>query len=242
MSILQDRVAIVTGSSSGMGAAIAVALGAEGMKVALAARRPDRLQEVAEKVAATGAETFVRPTDVTSEPQVEALFAATVERFGRVDLLVHSAGVPQATPIEQMSLAEWDSVLAANLSSAFLCGREAFRRMKPQRRGRIIFIGSVAAKSPRPDAAAYVAAKHGLDGLTKSLALDGRDVGVAVSVLHPGYTVTGFGPGAGGEPGHMAMDARDIARIVVLMASLPDEQNLLEAVTLPLGMPFLGRG
>ena len=179
---------------------------------------------------------------MTVEAQVEALFAFAVGQFGQVDLVVSSAGVPQSTPIEETSLQEWRTVLDANLTSAFLCGREALKLMKPQKRGRIISIGSVAARSARPNAVAYVAAKWGLDGLTRAMALDGRDHGVAVSVLHPGFTVTGFGPGAGGKPGHMAMDADDIAQIVVLMASLPDEQNLLEAITLPLGMPFLGRG
>ena len=242
MTQLKDRVVVVTGSSSGMGAAMARAFGAEGCKVVLAARRADRLQAVADEIAAAGGSALAIPADVTDESQVEALFARTAEVHGRVDVLVHSAGAPQATPIEDMRLSEWKAVLDANLSSAFLCGREAYRRMKPEGRGRIIFIGSVAARSPRPNAAAYVAAKYGLDGLTRALALDGRDHGVAVSVLHPGFTVTGFGPGAGGEPGRMAMDPNDIARIVILMASLPDHHNLLEAITLPLGMPFLGRG
>ena len=143
---------------------------------------------------------------------------------------------------EAMSLAEWHAVMDANLTSCFLAGREAMKIMKPRGRGRVIFIGSVAARSPRPDAAAYVTAKYGLDGLTRALALDGRDNGVAVSVLHPGFTVTGFGPGADGGVGRNAMDPRNIARIVLLMASLPDEQNMLEVITLPLGMPFLGRG
>jgi|WetSurMetagenome_2_1015567.scaffolds.fasta_scaffold147259_2 NAD(P)-dependent dehydrogenase (short-subunit alcohol dehydrogenase family) len=239
---LEGRVALVTGSSSGMGAEIAKALAAEGMRVAIAARRPDKLQAVADAIAEAGGEVLAHPADVTVEAEVEALFASVLERFGRIDLVVNSAGVPQATPVEKMSLAEWRAVLDANLTSAFLCGREAMKVMKPQGRGRIISIGSIAARSPRPDAAAYVAAKWGLDGLTRALALDGRDHGVAVSVLHPGFTVTGFGPGADGGVGRNAMDPRDIARILVLMASLPDEQNLLEAVTLPLGMPFLGRG
>jgi NAD(P)-dependent dehydrogenase (short-subunit alcohol dehydrogenase family) len=239
---LKDRVAIVTGSSSGMGAAIARALAGEGMKLVLAARRPDRLAAVAGDIEAAGGTALAVPTDVTVETDVEALFNAAVLRFGRVDLVVSCAGVPQNTPIEQMSLAEWRQVLDANLTSAFLCGREGLKLMKPQGRGRIISIGSIAARGPRPNAAAYVAAKAGLDGLTRAMALDGRDHGVAVSVLHPGFTVTGFGPDADGQVGRGAMDPRDVARIVVLMASLPDEQNLLEAITLPLGMPFLGRG
>ena len=239
---LEGRTAVVTGSSSGMGAEIAKALAAEGMSVMLAARRADRLEAVAAEIAAAGGKAMVHTTDCTQEGEVEALFRAAEERLGRIDLLVNSTGVPQATPIDQMSLDEWRMVIDANLTSVFLASREALKRMKPQGRGRIISIGSVASQSPRLHAAAYVAAKYGLDGLTRSLALEGRDHGVAASVLHPGFTVTGFGPDADGKPGRNAMDPRDIAQIVVVMASMPDEHNLLEALVLPLGMPFLGRG
>lgn len=239
---LEGRVGLVTGSSSGMGEQIARALAGEGMRLAIAARRADKLQAVADGIAAGGGEVLARPTDVTVEGDVEGLFGDVIARYGRLDLLVNCAGVPQATPVEDMSLAEWRTVLDANLTSAFLCGREAMKLMKPQGRGRIISIGSIAARSARPHAAAYVAAKWGLDGLTRAMALEGRDQGVAVSVLHPGFTVTGFGPDVAGGVGRDAMDPRDIARIVVLMASLPDEHNLLEALALPLGMPFLGRG
>ena len=239
---LEGRTAIVTGSSSGMGAEIARALAAQGMSVMLAARRADRLEAIAAGIAADGGKALVHPADCTLEPDVEALFADAVARMGGVDLLVNSTGVPQATPIDEMSLAEWRTVIDANLTSVFLASREALRLMKPRGRGRIISIGSVASQSPRLHAAAYVSAKYALDGLTRSLALEGRDHGVAASVLHPGYTVTGFGPGADGKPGRNAMDPRDVAQMVVLMASLPDETNMLEALALPLGMPFLGRG
>ena len=239
---LAGRTAIVTGSSSGMGAEITKALAAEGMTVMLAARRTDKLEAIAGEIAAAGGKAVVHPADCTREDEVEALFRDADERLGRIDLMVNSTGVPQATPIDQMSLAEWRTVIDANLTSVFLSSREALKRMKAQGRGRIISIGSVASQSPRLHAAAYVAAKYGLDGLTRSLALEGRDHGVAASVLHPGFTVTGFGPDADGKPGRNAMDPRDIAQIVVLMASMPDEHNLLEALVLPLGMPFLGRG
>ena len=242
MDQFKDKTAIVTGASSGMGEAIARALAVEGAVVALAARRKDRLDAIVAEIAAAGGSAFAVPTDVTVEAEVEALFRTVMHRQGRLDLVVASAGVPQATPIEQMSLAEWHAVMDANLTSCFLAGREALKIMKPQGRGRVIFIGSVAARSARPHAAAYVAAKAGLDGLNRALALDGRDHGVAVSVLHPGFTVTGFGPGADGGVGRNAMDPRNIARIILLMASLPDDQNVLEVLTLPLGMPFLGRG
>ncbi|HEX4097790.1 MAG TPA: SDR family oxidoreductase [Caulobacteraceae bacterium] len=239
---LEGRTAIVTGSSSGMGAEIARALAAEGMNVMLAARRADRLEQVAGEISAAGGTAVSHPADCAKEAEVEALFRAAVERFGHLDLLVNSTGVPQATPIDEMSLAEWQAVIDANLTSVFLASREAMKLMKTRGRGRIISIGSVASQSPRLHAAAYVTAKYGLDGLTRSLALEGRDHGVAASVLHPGYTVTGFGPGADGKPGRNAMDPRDVAQMVVLMASLPDETNMLEALALPLGMPFLGRG
>ena len=239
---LEGRTAIVTGSSSGMGAEIAKALAAEGVKVMLAARRAERLEAVAQGIAAAGGTALVHPTDCTQEAEVETLFADADDRLGRIDLVVNSTGVPQATPVDEMSLAEWRTVLDANLTSVFLAGREAMKRMKAQGRGRIISIGSVASQSPRPNAAAYVAAKWGLDGLTRAMALEGRDHGVAVSVMHPGFTITGFGPDVTGKPGRNAMDPRDVAQIVVLMASLPDEHNLLEALALPLGMPFLGRG
>jgi len=239
---LGGRTAIVTGSSSGMGAEIAKALAAEGMIVMLAARRTERLEAIAGEIVAAGGKAFVHADDCTLEDEVETLFRAADERLGRIDLLVNSTGVPQATPIDQMSLDEWRTVIDANLTSVFLASREALKRMKAQGRGRIVSIGSVASQSPRLHAAAYVAAKYGLDGLTRSLALEGRDHGVAASVLHPGFTVTGFGPDADGKSGRNAMDPRDIAQIVVLMASMPDEHNLLEALVLPLGMPFLGRG
>jgi NAD(P)-dependent dehydrogenase (short-subunit alcohol dehydrogenase family) len=242
MSRLEGRIAIVTGASSGIGAAVARAVAAEGASVVLAARRPAQLEATAKEIEKAGGVVLPVPTDVTDEGQVVALFETAVDRFGRVDLLVNCAGAPQATPTEQMSLAEWRSVIDANLTSVFLCAREAMKRMKPAGRGRIVTIGSVAARMPRPDAVAYVAAKSGLDGLNRALALEGRDFGVAVSLLHPGFTVTGFGPGADGGVGRNAMDPNEVARIVVLMATLPDEQNLLEAITLPLGMPFLGRG
>ncbi len=239
---LEGRTAIITGASSGMGAQIARGLAAEGMRVMLAARRRERLQDVASEITAAGGTALVHAADCTLEADVQALFEAADAGLGEIDLLVNSTGVPQATPITGMSLDEWRSVLDANLTSVFLAGREALKRMIPRGRGRIISIGSISARSPRANAAAYVAAKYGLDGLTRSMALEGRDHGVAVSVLHPGFTVTGFGPDADGRPGRNAMDPRDIAQIVVLMASLPDEHNLLEALTLPLGMPFLGRG
>lgn len=240
---LNDRVAIVTGASSGIGAATAKALALEGCKVVLAARRADKLAEVAGALAAQDLDARAQPTDVTDEAQVEALFRSARDWFGGVDILVNAAGIADHTPIEDLPLARWREVLDANLTSAFLCAKAAMRIMKPQGRGRIINIGSISAKSPRHDAPAYSASKYGLDGLTRWLALDGRAHGVSACILHPGFTVTDLAPELSrGRPPGAAMPADEVARLVVVMASVPDEMNVLEAVALPLSMPFLGRG
>jgi len=114
--------------------------------------------------------------------------------------------------------------------------------MIPAGGGRVINVGSISAKVPRPDTAAYAATKFGLEGLTHSLALDGRPHGIAVSMVHPGSTVSSLVPGITDQPRPGTMAASDVARVVVLMASLPDDVNLYESTILPVTMPFLGRG
>ena len=239
---LHGRIAVVTGASSGIGAAVAEALAEAGASLVLAARRLERLEDLAGRLRARGAIVAPHRTDVTREADVAALFAGVDAQFGRLDLLVNCAGIADHTPTEHLSLSRWREVLDTNLTSAFLCGREALVRMKRQKRGRIIFIGSISAKSPRPDAIAYTATKFALDGMTRSLALDARGDGIAVSILHPGSTVTELVPNMAGRPKADSMSAADVARAVLLMASLPDEVNFLEALMLPLGQPFLGRG
>jgi len=242
MSPLRERVALVTGASSGIGAAAATALAQAGATVVLAARRFDRLEALAQSLHAQGLTAVPIRADLTLESDVTALFESIDSQFGRLDLLVGCAGVADHTSTERLSLERWREVVDANLTSAFLCSREALLRMKRQRRGRIVLIGSISAKSPRPNAIAYTATKYALEGMTRSLALDGREHGVAVSILHPGSTATELVADMGGRPKTQTMAALDVARAIVLMASLPDETNMLEAIMLPLGQPFLGRG
>ena len=156
--------------------------------------------------------------------------------------MVNSAGFADHTPTEDLSLARWQDIVDTNLTGCFLSCREALRRMKVQRKGRIINIGSISAKSPRPNSIGYTSTKFALEGMTRSLALDGRDFGVAVSILHPGSTKTELMPGMESKSPNESMNANDVARVAALMASLPDETNLLEALIFPLGQPFLGRG
>ena len=243
MGQLQEQVAVITGANSGIGARIAAAFASEDARTVLAARRRDRLEALAEEIQGAGGRALVVSTDVTDEAQVAALFQKTTDAFGRVDILVNNAGIVGAGPTEELSLEVWQRVLDVNLTGAFLCSREALRIMRPRRSGRIINIGSVSAKVPRADSAAYTTSKFGLEGLTRSLALDARSSGIAVSILHPGNTVTPIWRGReeiARKEGAMSPD--DVARIVVMMATLPPELNLLEGVILPVSMPFVGRG
>jgi NAD(P)-dependent dehydrogenase (short-subunit alcohol dehydrogenase family) len=241
-SILRDRIVIVTGASSGIGEATALAFAAAGAKVVIAARRAERLKALAAQIEGAGRTAFAVPADVTREEDVLRLFASAVERFGRVDVLINNAGIADARPTDALSLERWRQVIDTNLTSAFLCSREALRLMKPQGRGRIINIGSLSAHVPRPDSAAYTASKFALDGLTRSMAVDARGHGIAVSIFHPGMVMSELAPGMAAAPAELMSEASDTADILVHMASVPDHLNFLEGLMLPLKVPFLGRG
>ena len=247
MKQLQDRVAVVTGASRGLGRAIAEAFAEEGGKVVLAARRAALLEEVAAGIRAKGGIASVIVTDVTKEADVHALFAKAKEVFGRVDILVNNAGVPNFKPTEEMSLVEWQAIVDLNLTAVFLCSREALKVMKAQGGGRIINMGSISAWSPRPHSIGYTSTKAAVEAITRSLTYDGRAYGVVASVIHPGATATGFtkgrAPGAGATPQDYLMAPEHIARIAVLMCALPPEVNLFDATVLPNHQrSFFGRG
>lgn len=247
MKQLQDRVAIVTGANSGLGRAIAEAFAAEGAKVVLAARRKEVLDEVAAGIKAKGGVALAAPTDVTKEPEVIALFKTALDAFGGVNILVNNAGVAKGAPIEDLTLKTWQELIDVNLTAAFLCSREAVRTMKSRGGGRIINMASISSRAPRQHSAAYTTSKYAIEGLTRSLTLDGRAYGVVASVIHPGVVATGFTPGAkpgpGKTPQDYLMDPADVARIALLMCTLPPEVNLFDATILPNQQPsFLGRG
>jgi NAD(P)-dependent dehydrogenase (short-subunit alcohol dehydrogenase family) len=244
-----QRVAVVTGGGSGIGAAAAGGLAEDGWTVVLAGRHRDTL----DAVAAGRAGLDPVPADVTDEASVRALFATTVDRYGRVDLLFTNAG-RSARPVDldAHDLATWNSVVAVNLTGAFLCTREAFGIMRRQdpRGGRIINNGSISAHTPRPQSIAYTATKHALTGLTKSTALDGRPYGIACGQLDIGNAATdlaaGFVSGTAQADGSIRpeplMDVSNVARAVVYMASLPLDANVLTMTVMATTMPFVGRG
>ena len=248
---MPGRIAIVTGAGSGIGAATARALAGEGWQVVLAGRRADALQTVAGQDR-TGALRPV-PTDVADEASVRALFDEVVAVFGRVDLLFNNAGLSApARELDAVTLAEWQAVVAVNLTGAFLCSREAFRVMRAQqpRGGRIINNGSISAHAPRPMSAAYTATKHGISGLTKATSLDGRAYDIACGQIDVGNAATemtevmarGVQQADGSVRPEPRMAVEDVARAVVYMAGLPLDANVASLTVLATTMPYVGRG
>lgn len=250
---LQQKVAIITGAGSGIGKVSALALMKEGCTVALAGRRPDPLEEVAAEGKAAGGKALAIPTDVSDPASVKALFAKTVETFGRVDVLFNNAGVgAPAIPLEDLTLEQWRKVVDINLTGIFLCTQEAFRVMKAQtpRGGRIINNGSISAHAPRPFSSPYTATKHAVTGLTKSTSLDGRAYDIACGQIDIGNAATqmtarmadGVAQANGTRAPEPTMPAEDVARAVVYMASLPPEANVLSITVMATKMPLVGRG
>jgi NAD(P)-dependent dehydrogenase (short-subunit alcohol dehydrogenase family) len=242
VSILEGRVAVVTGASSGIGEACAIAFAEKGARVALAARRAERLAALVERIEGMGGEALAVTTDVTNEGDVDNLFAQAVERFGTVDVLINNAGIADSTPVDEMTLELWHRVIETNLTSAFLCSRAAFRIMKGKGRGRIVSIGSISARVPRQNSPAYAASKWGLDGLTRSLAIDGREFNIAASIFHPGIVATEIAPGAVKLPEDLTADPKDIADVIIHMCDIPDHLNFYEGLVVQNKIPFLGRG
>ena len=243
-------VAIVTGAGTGVGQAVAEALLGAGYKVALAGRRAEPLEELA---ARWPEGTLAQSTDVGDEAQVKALFEAVAARFGRVDLLFNNAGSgAPPVPLEELSLAQWQAVVDANLTGSFLCTREAFRAMKAQDPpgGRIVNNGSISAHVPRPNSAPYTATKHGVTGLTRSTILDGRAFGITCGQIDIGNAETpmtqrmkkGVLQPDGSTKVEPVMDVRHVADAVLYMAGLSPDANVRVLSVMANGMPFIGRG
>ena len=243
MGKLDGKVGVVTGGNRGIGAAIAHAFAREGASVVIAARDAERLQRTAAELQETGAAVLAVPTDITSEADVVSLFAQTVKRFGRVDVLVNNAGAFDGGPIDELSLETWEKVMAVNLRGPFLCTREAFKIMKAQQGGRIINVASISAQRVRMNSGPYSTSKHGLWGLTQCTALEGRPYGIAASCLHPGNTENERRAQRATEADQEPMMSCDeLAETALLMATLPPHVNMLEAIVLPVEQLYVGRG
>lgn len=247
-----NKVAIVTGAGTGVGKAAALALLADGYNVVLAGRRMEPLALVVAESGA-GARGLAVSTDVSDADSVQALFAAAVKAFGRVDVLFNNAGVnAPGIPLEDLTLAQWKNVVDINLTGMFLCIQQAFKTMKAQtpRGGRIINNGSISATTPRPNSIAYTSTKHAVQGLTKSASLDGRKYDIAVGQIDIGNAATEMAmrmaTGVIQANGEIAieplMDVAIVGQSILYMANLPLEANVLFHTVMATKMPFVGRG
>jgi NAD(P)-dependent dehydrogenase (short-subunit alcohol dehydrogenase family) len=246
------KVALITGAGSGIGRAVSLGLAQDGCAVVLAGRRREPLEATAAMIGAV-APVLVVPTDVGNPDAVRALFDRTAEAFGRLDILFNNAGVAApGVPLEDVTLEQWNAVVAANLTGAFFCTQQAFRLMKSQqpRGGRIINNGSIAAYVPRPNSAPYAATKHAITGLTKATSLDGRAYDIACGQIDIGNAATDLtarmAEGVPQANGTLApeprLDLEHVVHAVQYMARLPLDANVQFLTVMATKMPFIGRG
>ncbi|CFX11035.1 Short-chain dehydrogenase [Candidatus Filomicrobium marinum] len=247
------KVAVVTGAGTGIGRAVALTLHNAGYRVAVAGRRKDPLEETLAMAKATEDTMLIAPTDVADPLDVRALFKSVNQSFGRLDVLFNNAGVgAPAVPMEELTVEQWRKVVDINLSGVFYCCQEAIQLMKSQdpKGGRIINNGSISAHTPRPFTAPYTATKHAISGLTKSIALDGREHNIACSQIDIGNAATemteAFAKGVlqadGQKRPEARMDVQHVADAVLFMANLPLDANVLSMTIKATTMPYEGRG
>ena len=225
---LRGKVAVVTGAGRGIGRAIAFALANCGAEVILAARTAEQIQAVAEQITKNGGQARAIPTDVSEEAGIRDLFGQ-VGKSGRLDLLVNCAGIGRFGLLKDFSAQDFDKIMAVNLRGTFLCCREAMRMMAKQKRGFIINISSVVGFKGYARQAAYTASKHGVVGLSKSLAVEAQEYGVRVSVIMPGGVDTALVAQARPDLDRsILMQPEDIAQAVLYLLSLSERAHVDE--------------
>ena len=247
------KVAIVTGGGTGIGKHSALALLRDGYSVAIGGRRTEPLEATVVEAGDDAERMLAVQTDVGDPEAVRALFAKTMERFGRLDVLFNNAGFgAPKVPLEDLTYEQWQGVVDTNLTGSFLCTQEAFRIMKSQTPmgGRIINNGSISAQVPRVDSAPYTATKHGIAGLTKSTSLDGRKYNIACSQIDignaktdmTGRMETGMEQADGSVKVEPTFDVNRVADAVVFISNLPLDTTVLFMNIMASKMPFVGRG
>ncbi len=255
---MANKVALVTGGAGTIGRAIAKALLSGNISVILTGRRLAKLEEVKEsllegKPSSVDANVYAISSDISKEESVVKLFQeiSELDNCSGVDILVNNAGINStANSLDELSAADMEQVLGVNVVGAFLCAREAMKQMKQKPddgsgRGRIINVGSISAFSPRPNSTAYTTSKFAITGLSKSLALDGREHKIAVGTIHPGNVVSDLltpeeVERRGATEGFL--QAEDVAHCVLTMATLPYTVNVLDLTVIPTSQPLIGRG
>ncbi len=233
---LAGQVAIVTGAGRGIGRAIALALGREGARVALAARSNGELAAVAHELDQAGATAMAIPTDVRQEAMVVALVGRVLGEWQQVDVLVNAAGVATFAPVADSKLDDWEQMLAVNLRGAVLTCRAVLPAMMARRKGTIIGVGSVVTSRALPGSAAYTASKYGLLGFSRVLAEEMRPHGVRVGVISAGATDTPLWDAMPGAPARERMlRPEQVAEAALLMATMGENATLEEVRLLPAG-------
>jgi NAD(P)-dependent dehydrogenase (short-subunit alcohol dehydrogenase family) len=249
----QLKVALVTGAGTGIGRAVSIALINAGYAVVLTGRRLELLEETASLSKASEQDYLCVSCDVGDPKQVEHLFSELKQKYSKLDLLFNNAGV--STPkmlMEDISYEQWRSVIDTNLTGVFLCSQQAIRIMKSQTPvgGRIINNGSISAHAPRPFSAPYTSTKHAMTGLTKSIALDGREHDIVCSQIDIGNAATpltknfpkGVPQANGTIQAEPVIDVEKVAQAIVQMAVLPLEINVQFMTLMATKMPYIGRG
>ncbi|HEV8166777.1 MAG TPA: SDR family NAD(P)-dependent oxidoreductase [Actinomycetota bacterium] len=240
---LDGQVALVTGASSGLGRATALAMAQAGAGVALLARGGQDLEQVAAEVGRVGGRALVLVADLAGSQELVDAVARVLEVFGRIDVLVNAAGTDVPAPVAELAVGDWDRVLAVNLRAPFVLAKAAFPHMRAAGRGTIVNVASVAGKRGWANAAAYCASKFALTGLTQALAAEGRPHGIRACVIYPGAMATSWGvwspagrEAARGErpPATKALPPQEVAALVVWIAAAPAELVLNEAIVSPL--------
>jgi NAD(P)-dependent dehydrogenase (short-subunit alcohol dehydrogenase family) len=248
-----DKVALITGASSGIGRATAITFLKAGWAVVLVGRRAAELEATAETSGAPAERILVAPCDVSDPDAVDALYAAVEDRFGRVDAVFNNAGIGLlSTLVGDTTFEQWKRVVDVNLHGAFLVARGAFNAMRKQspQGGRIINNGSISAHVPRPGSVAYTATKHAVTGLTRSISLDGRPFNIACGQIDIGNAASdmtaAMSKGVPQANGTLApeptMNVQHVADAVLHMANLPLEANVQFMTIMATNMPFIGRG
>jgi NAD(P)-dependent dehydrogenase (short-subunit alcohol dehydrogenase family) len=238
---LTGKIALVTGGGTGIGKTIAKAILAEGAKVIIIGRTKSKLKEAQTEM---GIGIDIMVCDITDEIQVDKVYENIKDKYGKLDILINNAGTSFKEKAYELKYESWKKVIDVNINGAFLCARGAMRLMVSQKSGRIINIGSISGQMSRALNAPYTASKFGIEGLTRAFALDGRDHGIAVSVIHPGNVATDIISKeeipTREKEGFVLLE--DLGKLAVTMLTISSKVNILSSVILPITQPYLGRG
>jgi NADP-dependent 3-hydroxy acid dehydrogenase YdfG len=227
---LQDKVALVTGGSRGIGRAIALALAKEGSKIMLAARHQGDLERVAGEIRRGGGVASNLFVDMRDENSIREMIAATVSEFGGLDVLINNAGLGHFTPVAEMTVAQWDEMFEVNLRGVFIATREALPLLRKPKESFVVNLASLAGKNTFANGAGYTATKWGLRAFSQCLMLEERKNGVRVLVVCPGSVDTSFGHPAGGtpRPAREIVKPEDVAETIVMALKMPQRSMVSE--------------